>query len=144
MKIICSYFLLFLSISSTASVPNVDDKILEAFSHTYGNERQVQWTKAGNNWQAYFQQDDIINRLEYNQSGELVHATRYYQSAQLAPHLLAKLHRKYQQHSIFGVTEVTFENRTTYYIVLEDGKNWYHVTSNEYGQIDLKQKYRKA
>ena len=45
---------------------------------------------------------------------------------------------------IFGVTEDNSEVGLDYRIVLEDEKRWYHVNSDESGNLHLFKKYKKA
>jgi len=144
MKMVNLIFVLLLSLGLNASVPKVADKVLAAFAQSYPAARQVQWSPVNNHWQAYFQENGIINKLHYNAAGELVRATRYYQASHLNPQLLVKLHRKYKEQRIFGVTEITTGDLARYFIVLEDDKSWYHVESNEYGEMQLRSHYRKA
>lgn len=144
MKIVNLMVALSLSLSLTAAVPNVDDSVLAAFTNTYPSAQQVQWTKVGSNWEAYFKENGIINRLQYRHNGELVHVTRHYGGVHLNPYLLAKIQRKYRERSIFGVTEITTEDQLCYYIVLEDAQHWYHVEANALGELQLTKKYRKA
>ena len=62
----------------------------------------------------------------------------------LSPFILARIQQKYTGKKVFGITEVSSDAGLNYYIILEDDKKWYHVTSDATGNLSLEDKYNKA
>ena len=54
------------------------------------------------------------------------------------------MNEKYPGKKIFGITEVSDNEKVTYHIVLEDEKYWYNVESDATGVIKLDKKLEKA
>ncbi len=54
------------------------------------------------------------------------------------------LAEKYRGKNIFSVTEVYANNKTIYYVMLEDGQRWYKVESDTNGDITLDETFIKA
>ena len=143
-QILVIALVLFGLTASATTPPEITEKVLKAFRETFTNATDVVWHESGAQYQANFKQADITARATYDAEGNLLSTVRYYYEQNLPAHILAKLKRKYADRSIFGVTEITTENEISYYIKLEDEKNWYTIKSDVMGYFELKEKYKKA
>jgi hypothetical protein len=136
---------LFAALSATASTPpEVSEKVLKAFNETFIKATDVVWHEMQNLYEASFKQSEIITRAIYDTDGNLLRTTRYYSQENLPINVLAKVKKKYEGKSVFGVTETSTEDEVSYYITLEDEKNWYIIKADNWGTLELSQKFRKA
>jgi hypothetical protein len=82
--------------------------------------------------------------VSYDLEGNVVKSIRYYYGETLPVYIQAKLSKKYEGKTVFGVTEITSENQVTYYIILQDDKNWINVQSDAFGNMFTEKKLKKA
>jgi hypothetical protein len=136
---------LFAALNAAASnPPEVSEKVLKAFNETFMKATDVVWHETQNLYEASFKQSEIITRAIYDTDGNLLRTTRYYSQEDLPVNILTNVKKKYAGKSIFGVTEISTEDEVTYHITLQDEKNWYVVKANNWGNLELSKKYRKA
>jgi len=136
---------LFAALSAAASnPPEVSEKVLKAFNETFVKATDVVWHEMQNFYEARFKQSEIIIRAIYDTDGNLLRTTRYYSEENLPINILTKVKKKYAGKSVHGVTESASEDEVSYYITLEDEKNWYIIKADSWGSMELSKKYRKA
>ena len=136
---------LFAAVGAVAAEPSeVNEKVLKAFKETFAKATDVVWHENQNTYEATFKQSTIATRATYDTEGNLLRTTRYYSEEFLPINIVMKLKKKYDGKKIFGVTETSSEEMVTYQVVLEDEKNWYIVTADNWGSLELTKKYRKA
>lgn len=136
---------LFVAFGARANEPvDVNEKVLKSFKETFLNAKDVVWHEAQNVYYAYFRQSEIITRARFDAEGNLLLILRYYGEVNLPAHILSKLKKKYPGKSIFGVTESTVGNEVNYYISLQDEKNWYHIKSDNWAQMEAYKKFKKG
>lgn len=136
---------LFGALSATATnPPEVSEKVLKAFNETFVKAKDVVWYEIQNLYEASFKQSEIITRAIYDAEGNLLRTTRYYSQENLPINILSKVKKRYEGKSVFGVTETSTEEEVSYYITLEDEKNWYIIKADNWGTLELSQKFRKA
>ena len=128
--------------SSFAADPN--QKVLDAFSKTFQQVKNVTWQDVDNRYEANFKENNITFRIMYDQEGNVVKSIRYYFGSTLPIFIQAKLSKKYDGKSVFGVTEITTDTDVIYHIILQDVTNWIHVQSDSYGNMFTEKKLRKA
>jgi len=121
-----------------------NEKILKSFSATFPNAENVVWSEANNDIQVDFKAGKIRCKLWYDEDGNVTKTNRYYTQESLSPFILAKVQQKYAGKNIYGITEVSSDEGLNYYLILEDDKKWYHVTSDATGNLKLEDKYIKA
>jgi hypothetical protein len=124
--------------------PTVNEKVLKAFEETFKHPSDVVWHEYESFYEVDFKQDDIKTLVRYDADGNITGTTRYYFEKQLPPHIVSKLKKKYPERSVYGVTEIFSESDLTYYVTMEDEKNWYTVKSNALGMLEQTEKFRKA
>jgi hypothetical protein len=145
MKKILICLSLFAALSAAAaSPPEVTEKVLKAFEQTFSKATDVVWHEMPNFYEARFMQSEMIVRAHYDKEGNLLQTTRYYQEDMLPINILTKLKKKYPGKSVYGVTELAVQDEVSYYITLQDDKNWYIVTSDSWGTMETTTKYKKA
>lgn len=145
MKKLAILILLFVALGATASTPpEVNEKVLKAFKETFVKATDVVWHEMDHSYEANFKQAEIVTRAIYDAEGNLLRTTRYYLEESLPIHILTKLKKRYSGKSVFGVTEISENEDVSYYISLQDDKNWYIVKSDSWGSTELTKKYRKA
>ena len=136
---------LFAALSVAASnPPEVTAKVLKAFNETFMKATDVVWHETQNYYEASFKQSEIISRAIYNADGNLLRTTRYYSQENLPINILTRVQKKYTGKSVYGVTEVATEDEVSYHITLQDEKNWYIVIADNWGNLELSKKFRKA
>jgi len=145
MKKLIIFTCLFAALNVTASTPpEVSEKVLKAFSETFMNATDIVWHEVRNFYEASFKQSEIISRAIYDKEGNLVRTTRYYSQENLPINILIKLQKKYAGKSVYGVTELSTEEQVSYQITMQDEKNWYIIKADNWGSLELEQKYKKA
>ena len=136
---------LFAALSTTASSPpEVNEKVLKAFSETFMKATDIVWHEVKNLYEASFKQSEIITRAIYDKDGNLLRTTRYYSQENLPINILTKLQKRFAGKSVYGVTELSTEDQVSYHITMQDEKNWYIIKADNWGSLELEQKYRKA
>jgi hypothetical protein len=138
---------LFLSVAigaTAATPPEVTEKVLKAFNETFAKATDVVWHEMQNSYEASFKHSAIVTRASYDKEGNLLRTTRYYQEENLPINILSQLKKRYDGKTVFGVTESATEEEVSYYITLEDAKNWYIVKADSWGSFELHKKYKKA
>ena len=145
MKKLIIFTCLFAALSATASnPPEVSEKVLKAFSETFMKATDIVWHEVKNLYEASFKQSEIITRAIYDQDGNLLRTTRYYSQENLPINIITKLQKRYAGKSVYGVTELSTEDQVSYHITMQDEKNWYIIRADNWGSLELEQKYRKA
>ena len=129
---------------STASHAEVSEKVKKLFNESFRDVTNVHWSDYQQYYEVKFTRASISTRMLYDTDGNILETYRYYGEDQLPPMLISKLNHKYTDREIFGVTELSSENGTTYYIVMDDAKNWYTVQSDEKGHFDQIRKYKRS
>jgi len=144
-KISIAIVLLAMSfVGFSAANPDVNEKVLTSFKKVFKNPKQTTWHENDNGYEVRFFQDDIDSRVWFDMEGNIVRTHRYYDQYSLPSFILAKLKKKFEGKSIFGVTEVYDQTRLEYYIKLQDDKNWITVKADASGNMDVTEKYKKA
>jgi hypothetical protein len=132
------------SLSLFAAGPGVDEKVLEAFNKTFRNAQDVSWTEMEDTYQVSFKQNTITSKITYDRRGNIVKTLRYYFEEQLPLLVLSRIKNKYSGKSVHGVVEVSSEAGTFYHITLEDEKNWMEIKADNFGNLSVEKKFRKA
>jgi len=139
--IIAAAAILFTSVSFAAEPTQ---KVLDAFKKTFEQAKDVTWQDVDNKYEANFSQNNITFRIMYDQDGNVVKSIRYYYGPTLPIFIQAKLAKKYDGKTVFGVTEISTDSELTYYIILEDKSTWTHVQSDAFGNMYTEKKLKKA
>jgi hypothetical protein len=127
---------------ANADVPT--KKVLDAFSASFSNVKNVSWYNVANGCEASFSSNNIIYRIIYDSDGNVVQCFRYYFQKELPLHVTSKLYKKFPERHISAVVEQTDRDELSYDVTMEDEKTIVLVHVNSYGNIVGTQKWRKA
>ncbi|MEO7984662.1 MAG: hypothetical protein ABI688_11335 [Bacteroidota bacterium] len=145
MKKVMYLLTLLAGLSAAASnPPEISEKVINAFKQTFTGAEEVSWNETGSNCQADFKMSEIRVSAIYDNDGNLLKTTRYYDEKTLPSIVLAKVKMKYPGKLIFGVTEITTTEDVVYHIVLRDDKNWYWIKSDAYGHQELTKQLKRG
>ncbi|MGZ8545610.1 MAG: hypothetical protein ACXWV0_09955 [Flavisolibacter sp.] len=143
-KILLAGFALVCSMVAIADDPGVDEKVLAAFNKTFQQAEDVSWTTTEDHYQVKFTQHSIASRVYYDMAGNITKTYRYYKEENLPLLVLAKVKTKYTNQEIHGVTEVSSDSGTYYYIMLKNTTHWTEIKSDSYGALKLERKFRQG
>lgn len=127
-----------------AADPGVNESVAKKFKEAFPNAQKVNWYDNETYYQVFFTNAQINCRMFYDKEGNVLLAERYYTEDGVCPFIRARLEHKYPGKKVFGVTEVATDAGTTYHIILEDAKRWYHVTADGAGNMYTTKKLIKA
>lgn len=132
--------------ASYANEPNFDpnEKVLKAFSETFTAAENVKWEEYSTYYTVSFVNGGIRSKVNYDLEGNMLGSIRYYSPQMLPLNIINKLQKENAKKTFFGVTEVTFGQEVTYYVKMEDAKNWYTIKVDMAGNTSLFEKYKKA
>jgi hypothetical protein len=122
----------------------ISEQMLQAFRQTFPDAKQVKWVEEPNGYQVSFRQNDILTKVEYDKDAHFVSSLRYYSEKNLPVTIMCQLQKKYAGKTVWGVTELSTEMSTEYYVKLVDDQNWYTVRSDGDGNMQLVEKYKKG
>ena len=88
--------------------------------------------------------DGLLKTVSFkNSEGEVVAMLKYYKEG-LPLSISENLKATYPELKLFGVTELSTKERTTYEIVMESTKKWYKITSDAEGNFTSVQRFKKS
>jgi len=143
-KIILAAAVLMSTIVTFAKDPGVNEKVLDAFSKTFSDVKDVSWSEKQDAYEVSFKQNSTQVRVNYDKEGNIINTLRYYTEEHLPLIVLSKIKTKFADKSIFGVTEVSSEEGTYYHVVLEDASSWVEVKSDVFGSVSVTRKSKKG
>ena len=124
---------------------NIPPKVYKSFHNTFPEVKNVSWYKSTDMYEAYFKNSDNSScKIYYSRNGKLISSLKYYSGNALPLFIRNNVAEKYAGKNIFSVTEIYANNKTIYYIMLEDNRKWYKVESNISGEITLDETHFKA
>ncbi|MDB5252302.1 MAG: hypothetical protein JWP27_1471 [Flaviaesturariibacter sp.] len=141
---ILSLAVLASSITALADSPDVSEKVLHVFNNTFRDVTNVSWSSSARSYEASFELNQIPTRVSYDHEGNVLQTIRYYDGSRLPIVVLTKVTAKYADKKIFGVTELTSGDETTYHIILEDASSWVNIRSDAAGHLEIEKKLRKS
>lgn len=134
----------FFLISATIFAAPPNDKVLKTFHSTFNRARDVRWSDHADYYEVSFVQSQIRATIKYDLNGNFMSSIRYYTKENLPGNILAQIKSRYPDKSIFGITELTGNEEISYFVKLEDKKNWITVKVRGSGEMEIVEKYRKA
>ena len=137
----------FLSLSVNVFALNkkeVNEKVISLFKKAFPSAEKVIWQEFSDKYMVRFEQSNIQMSIDYDKEGNYLQSKRYYQEDNLPVNILFRIRKKYAEYKVFGVTEISTENNTEYYIKLEDSANWLTVKTDVSGIMEVVEKYKKS
>jgi hypothetical protein len=140
MKKVIVYAACFLiTFSAIAAAPG--SKLIQRFSETFPNAKDVKWRDDTNGYFVSFTQNGNYNKAFYSKNGEFVYSLKYFYGEQLPTNILMSLNEKFGQAKILGVTEVTTQNGTVYNVKLSKEDKLYCMNISTDGAIANQEVY---
>jgi hypothetical protein len=151
-KLFILFSAMLLSFSLIARDPGpgeIDDKLIKSFNTSFPKAERVHWYELPKAWVVNFFANGVRSRIVYLKDGKITEFTRYYYESDLPFMIRSKVKNAYPNKNIFGVVEVSVvaENgisRIEYFVKLEDEKSWMTVKSDNDGNLNITEKYKKA
>jgi hypothetical protein len=122
---------------------SIDAKLLQAFSASFPNAKQIIWKEVPESYIVNFVEDEIRSSIVYEKDGTFVSSTRYYSEHNLPYYLWVTLKKQYPEKKIFGVIEVSMMEHIEYYVKLEDAKIWVTIKIGADGTLQVVEKLKK-
>jgi hypothetical protein len=133
-----------LVVASYAYDPTVNEKVLKSFKETFSGAEDVKWEEFKAYYTVSFIQSGIQSKVNYDKDGNMLGSIRYYQPQMLPLNIYNRLKKQYSKKELFGVTEVTFGSDVSYYVKMQDEKNWITVKVDGVGNSEIFEKFRKG
>lgn len=126
--------------------PDVSAKILRTFHSHFPEVTNSSIYYNGDTYVVTFKSPDNSSsgRMYYDRDGNLLETIRYYSADGLSPYIRSKIASKYEDKSIFMVTDFENESEHYYQVILENANTMLVVHVNSDGSMHLEKKYKKA
>lgn len=142
MKKVTALMAIFMTLA-IASFAEPNEKVLKAFSTAFPSVIKVEWGGSTEQPTAYFKTNNIQTRVSFDKDGNFLHSMRYYSEKELPTNILFALQKKHADKKITGVTETSdAEGNTTYYIKMQDNKNWWTLKTSNGASFEVYEKYK--
>ena len=122
---------------------DVNKKLLYSFNKEFPSAENVKWTEDSAGYFVSFTQFNILSKIAYDQQGKFLYALRYYKEENLPVSIIMAIRKKFADKEIFNITELSTTDDITYYIKLQDSKNWYDVQTTASGTITIEDHFEK-
>ena len=139
-----SFALLILLCIGMTSFASPNEKVLVNFNLSFPKADSVKWYDNANDYEVHFVMSNMRCRMWYDKEGMVIKSLRYYGEELLPPMVRSSIQQRWTKQKVYGVTELSDQEGVRYYIVLEDEKKWYDVTSDGLGNLTLTKKFNKA
>lgn len=126
-----------------ATLANTNQKAYKNFVSHYSNINDIAVTNGKTTSIVVFKNGDILTRVCYNKKGDCLNTIRYYDAAMLPQSVKDAIKADYEGYSIFGVTEVTANDKTGYLVKIENQKYWKTVKVVD-GETEETERFEKA
>ena len=122
----------------------VNEKVLKSFNETFSSAEEVKWEEYKTYYTVSFVHSGIRSKVNYDKDGRMLGSIRYYAPQMLPLNIYNRLKMDFSKKELFGVTEVTFGTDVTYFVKMQDSKNWITVKMDASGNSTIHEKYRKG
>jgi hypothetical protein len=143
-KVIAIMSAVLISAGAFAFEPDPNERVLKSFNETFSSAQQVRWEEFPNFFAVSFVSGGIRAKVNYDKEGNMISSLRYYAPQLLPLNILNRISKVYPKKTLFGVTEVSHNNITAYYIKLQDNTHWYTVKVDVDGNCEQVEKYKKV
>lgn len=146
MKMFVSLFFMvnfFSGYSFISQSLDASPKVLEVFSQTFKNPKDVTWFFSGDESTVAFFDNEIRTIITYDKNANFLFSRRSYGESNLPFNILIKVKEKYKAKKIGIVAEVIEEGAVTYSVNLEDEQNVYVIESDGNANMKIRSKFKK-
>jgi hypothetical protein len=120
-----------------------NSRVYKSFTKNYPNASEIGVGSNDASVFIYCVVDGIPNRITYTKGGKTESITRTYNETKLDPNVLSLVKLHYSSYSIFSVTEIFANHKTTYLINMENDKMWKVIRVAD-GEMDVYREYSKT
>ncbi len=121
-----------------------NEKVLKSFNETFTSAEDVKWEEYPTYYSVSFVNAGIRSKVNYDLEGNMTGSIRYYAPQMLPLNIFNTLKKQNPKKNLFGVTEVTSGSDVTYYVKIEDDKNWITLKVDQAGNSEVFEKYKKG
>ena len=122
----------------------VNEKVLKSFNETFSSAEEVKWEEYKTYYTVSFVHAGVRSKVNYDKDGKMLGSIRYYAPQLLPLNIYNRLRMDFSKKELFGVTEVTFGTEVTYFVKMQDAKNWITVKIDATGNSSIHEKYKKG
>lgn len=138
-KVIVYVASIFIITAAVAAAPG--SKLLQRFSETFPNAKNVKWRDDKDGYFASFTQNGNLNKVFYNTAGYFVYSLKYSDGSELPVNIKMALNKDFGGSKMIGVTEVTTQNGLVYNIKLTREEKLYCLNILADGSIAKQEVY---
>jgi len=135
-------FLMLLTVH-TEPADGINTRLLEAFNSVYPQAKNVVWAEETTDYIVHFNISGIRHVMFFDKEGNLLQLTRYYGKEDLPVKITWMLKKSYADTEVYGVTEVSDNTETVYFIKLETATKWKTVLVDQSGNLRLTESLNK-
>jgi len=110
--------------SGTLLLNNISIKAVRDFVTSFKHSTDVKWTGLADGFRVHFYSDDVQTRIFYDQKGNRQAMIRYYNENKLPRDVRHLVRSNYYDYSIFNITEVSKNDKTVYFVRIQDKSGW--------------------
>ena len=126
-----------------AATYDINEKVLKSFNETFAAAQDVKWEEFKNYYTVSFVHSGIRSKVDYDRNGYVIGSLRYYAPQNLPLNIYNRLRKQYSKMELYGVVEVTVEAGVTYFVKMQDERNWITIKIEPSGSSTVCEKYRK-
>jgi len=128
-KVICTIFSIFILINSFAAAeikgntnasPDINMKVKRAFIKLFGEEREQNWSIAGQNFLNRFHVNGVLTNALFSKNGQLIYTITYGTEKNLPAAIRKIVKSEYFDYSITAATEIEEDKRDIWVVQLQN------------------------
>ncbi|HTE26605.1 hypothetical protein [Flavitalea sp.] len=119
---------------------SVNSKVLKSFHRNFKMDAPVQWSTDEQFYLAYFVKDGIQHRITYRKNGSMVQTMKTYSVKHLNKDVRSQIEETYDGYDITGVTELSSNADTVYFVNIESRRKLKEVISYE-GELMVRKQF---
>jgi hypothetical protein len=119
---------------------SVNSKVLKSFRRSFKTQTPVQWSTDEQFYLAYFVENGIQHRITYRKNGSMVQTMKTYSAEHLDKNVRSQVEETYDGYDITGVTELSSESDTVYFVNIESRRKLKEVVVYE-GELMVRKQF---
>ncbi|MHA4846111.1 hypothetical protein ACX0G7_18180 [Flavitalea antarctica] len=118
----------------------VNSRVLKSFYRNFKAPAPVQWSTDDQFYLAYFVNDGVQHRITYRKNGKMVQTLKTYAAEKLNKDIRSQVEEAYDGYDITGVTELTSDLDTVYFVNIESRRKFKEVVVYE-GELMVRKQF---
>ncbi|RYY17985.1 MAG: hypothetical protein EOO04_24720 [Chitinophagaceae bacterium] len=119
---------------------SVNSKVLKSFHRNFKTKTPVRWSTDEKFYLAYFVKDGIQHRVTYRKNGGMIQTLKTYSAEHLNRDVRSQVEETYDGYDITGVTELTQNYETVYFVNIESRRKLKEVVAYN-GQLMVRKQF---